>query len=218
MKKILLSAAFVALALMPAMAADVVELPVASTYNWTGFYLGAHVGGGKSKVDWEYSRNGATADHDGSGALGGVQAGYNFQSGNIVYGIEADIAAAKIDGDTSCPNPAYTCESDVKMLGSLRGRIGYTMDRLLIYGTGGLGYGTIEIGTSGPVGTNDTTKTKAGWTLGAGLEYAFNDHWSLKGEYKYFDLGKGDYTVDGGENVEAKVRIHTGVVGLNYKF
>jgi outer membrane immunogenic protein len=217
LKKLLLSAAFLAVALTPAVAADVVELPGASTYNWTGFYLGAHVGGGKSKVDWEYSIGG-TADHDGSGALGGVQAGYNFQSGNIVYGVEADIAAAKIDGDTSCPNPAFSCESDVKMLGSLRGRIGYAMDRLLIYGTGGLGFGTVEIGTSGPIGTNDTTKTRAGWTLGAGLEYAFNDHWSLKGEYKYFDLGKGDYTVDTGLNVEAKVRIHTGVVGLNYKF
>ncbi|MER8928118.1 outer membrane protein [Mesorhizobium sp. M0859] len=217
MKKVFLSAAFLAAALTPAIAADVVELPVASTYNWTGLYLGAHVGGGSSKVDWEYTVGG-TADHDGSGALGGVQAGYNFQSGNIVYGIEADISAAHIDGGTACPNPTFSCDSDVKMLGSLRGRIGYAMDRLLIYGTGGLGFGRVEISTSGPIGTNGTSKTRAGWTLGAGLEYAFTDHWSLKGEYKYFDLGKGDYTVDTGLNVEAKVRIHTGVIGLNYKF
>ncbi|MER9133877.1 outer membrane protein [Mesorhizobium sp. M0768] len=216
MKKLLLSAAFLAVALTPAMAADVVELPVASTYNWTGFYLGAHVGGGKSKVDWEFTAFGTTADHDGSGAMGGAQVGYNFQSGNIVYGVEADISAAKIDGDTDCPNPAFSCESDVKMLGSLRGRIGYAMDRLLIYGTGGLGFGTVEISTS--PATSDTTKTRAGWTLGAGLEYAFDDHWSLKGEYKYFDLGKADYTTGFDENVELKVHIHTGVIGLNYKF
>lgn len=217
MKKFLLSVTFLAIALTPAIAADAVELPVASTHDWSGLYLGAHVGGGGSQVDWAYS-NGLTADHNGSGVLGGVQVGYNIQSGNVVYGIEADISAANIDGGTSCPNPNFSCESNVKMLGSLRGRVGFAMDKLLIYGTGGLGYGTIDISTTSDVvvlGTSGTVRTKAGWTLGAGLEYALDDHWSLKGEYKYFDFGKAKYTID---DVDAKIKIHTGVIGLNYKF
>jgi outer membrane immunogenic protein len=203
-----------------AFAADVVaQLPVASTYDWTGAYVGAHIGGGWDHVDWAYV-GGPDRSHNGSGVLGGLQIGYNFQNDNIVYGVEADISAADVHGSTACPNASWSCGSKIDMLGSVRGRLGWAMDKLLIYGTGGLGYGTVDIRTVDSGGdVFGTKKTKAGWTVGAGAEYAFNPHWTVKAEYKYFDLSRSsDYVVDGGQLVTAKPRIHTAVIGLNYKF
>lgn len=201
------------------MAADAVaQLPAASTYNWSGAYIGAHLGGGWSHIDWTYVNFGTTADHNGDGVLGGVQVGYNFQNGAFVYGLEADISAAGVNGSAHCPSPVWSCESKANMLGSVRGRLGWAMDKVLFYGTGGLGYGTLDIRTVNSGNAFGTKKTRVGWTAGAGVEYAFNQHWTVKAEYKYFDLGSSDYAVDGGEPVRAKTRIHTGIIGVNYKF
>lgn len=221
MKSILLAAAMLSALSTGAMAADAVaELPVASAYNWSGLYAGAHVGGGWNHVDWFFPGFGTSANHSGNGVLGGLQVGYNFQSDNIVYGLEADISAAGIKGATVCPGPAFSCESKVSMLGSVRGRLGWAMDKLLIYGTGGLGYGTVDIHTfyTGDGTTVGTKKTKAGWTIGAGAEYAIVQNWTIKAEYKYFDLGSDDYAVHDGEIVAAKTKIHTAILGVNYKF
>jgi outer membrane immunogenic protein len=219
---ILAAAVLAALTTTGAMAADVVAsepAPVAAMYNWSGLYAGANIGGGWSHIEWAYVLGGNTANHNGSDVLGGLQIGYNFQSDNIVYGLEADISAADIHGGTACPNASWSCDSKVSMLGSVRGRLGWSMDRLLIYGTGGLGYGTVDIHTVSPGGsTFGTKKTRAGWTIGAGAEYALDPHWTLKAEYKYFDLGNSDYAVDGSLIVNAKTQIHTAVIGLNYKF
>lgn len=219
MKAIFVAAAMLAGFATSAMAADALgELPVASAYSWTGAYVGVHAGGGWDHVDFTFLPAPNPANHSGSGGLGGLQAGYNFQTDNIVYGVEADISAAGIDGSTECPNPTFTCGSKVSMLGSVRGRLGLAMDNLLIYGTGGLGYGTVDIYDRNGAGTTfDTKKTKVGWTVGLGGEYAFNQHWTAKAEYKYFDLGSADYMTDG-ELVRAKPQIHTAVIGLNYKF
>ncbi|MET2826229.1 outer membrane protein [Mesorhizobium shangrilense] len=222
MKPTLLAAAVLAaLTSTGAMAADVVAsepAPVAATYNWSGFYAGANIGGGWSHVDWAFLPSLNPANHSGSGVLGGLQIGYNFQNNNIVYGIEADISAADIHGGTACPNPTFSCDSKVSMLGSVRGRLGWTADRLLVYGTGGLGYGTVDISDVNSSGTVfGTKKTRAGWTAGAGIEYALDQHWTVKGEYKYFDLGRADYFTDG-EFVRAKTQIHTAIIGVNYKF
>lgn len=218
MKSILLAASMVAGLATGAMAADAVaELPAASSYNWSGAYIGVHAGGGWDHVDFDFLPAPDPANHSGSGGLGGLQVGYNLQTDNIVYGVEADISAAGINGSTACPNATFTCGSKVSMLGSVRGRLGLAMDNLLIYGTGGLGYGTIDIYDRNAGGTTfDTKKTKAGWTVGLGAEYAFDQHWTAKAEYKYFDLGSDDYLTD--SPVIAKIQLHTAVVGVNYRF
>ncbi len=204
---------------VPATAADMsapLAVPVSS--DWSGFYLGAHLGGGKSIIDWTYDLGG-TADHEGDGVLGGAQAGYNFQSGDWVFGLEADISASGIEGDTDCPNPAFTCSSDAKWLSTVRGRVGYSFDKLLVYGTGGLGIGRFEMSTDNGAGTSgSTTKTDTGWVAGAGVEYAISPRWSVKAEYMYYDFGSTDYTVDGGLGIEVDQRYHTGKVGVNFKF
>ncbi|MFC3165074.1 outer membrane protein [Ciceribacter thiooxidans] len=204
----------------PAAAADMsasLEAPVSS--DWSGFYLGAHAGGGKSIVDWTFAGLGTTADHEGDGAFGGVQAGYNFQSGNWVFGAEADISASGIKGDTACPNPVYTCSSDAKWLSTVRGRVGYSFDNLLVYGTGGLGIGRFEMSTDDGAGDNGgDSRTKTGWVAGAGVEYAISPRWSVKAEYMYYNFGSARYGVYPTQEADIDQRFHTGKIGVNFRF
>jgi outer membrane immunogenic protein len=220
MMLLFLGAAVTGAASGAAFAADALDAAAAApVFNWTGFYIGAHAGGGSSNIGWVYQAGG-TASHHGSGFLGGVQAGYNFQSGSWVFGGEADVSFAGIKGSTPCPNPAYACESHIKWLGSLRGRVGYASNAFLVYGTGGLGFGGVNVQTvQYPVpGVNGQQKTRVGWTLGAGAEMALSNHWTVKAEYMYYDLGKSTHQVDFGLLVDVKTRLHTGKIGLNYKF
>jgi len=211
----------------PASAADqFVDTTAPMVFDWTGFYVGLHGGGAGSRIGWQYVAGG-NASHSGSGAFGGVQAGYNVQNGAWVFGGEADLSYADIDGDTPCPNPVFSCNSDIGWLGSVRGRAGYAFDNLLLYGTAGLGFGSVRIetvdtagGAIPPSGTpvNGERKTRVGWTAGAGAEMAFSDAWSVKGEYLYYDLGRSTYVVDNLNEVSARTRVHTFKVGVNFRW
>ena len=134
--------------------------------NWSGLYVGANGGYG-------WSAN--TDPLDPTGAFGGGQIGYNFQRGNIVFGIEADIQGSGVS------DSGYGLKSSLDYFGSVRGRLGYAFDRALVYGTGGFGYGQV---------TNDGyAETQTGWVAGGGVEYKLTPAWSAKAEYQYFDLG-----------------------------
>lgn len=171
MKKTLaLSAALAAFAVAPA--ANAADIPVrgpmykyappAAVFNWTGMYAGLHLGYGFSD--------------DLDGFTGGVQLGYNWQfSPNIVFGIEADVSGTDMNG-TPGGRPAH-----IDYLGTARARIGYTWDRTMIYGTGGIAFSRAAV-----LGLHDTD---TGWTIGGGLEWAYSNSWSLKAEYLYYDLG-----------------------------
>lgn len=107
-----------------------------------------------------------------------------MQYDSLVFGAEADISYAGINGSTPCPNPDFACQSRINWLGSARLRAGFAFDQVMIYGTGGLGFGNVRMQTVdlvGALGTSGETRTRAGWTLGAGAEFAFADGWSLKG-------------------------------------
>lgn len=203
---------------LPAGTLDTASSPAATVFDWTGAYVGVIGGGGGSNVDWTYVANDSTADHDGSGVLGGLEAGYNYQFGNWVMGVAGDVAGSDISGNTSCPNPTFTCNSKINFLGSLRGRVGFGINRLFVYGTGGLAVGTLDINTERAGVETGTTKTRVGWTAGAGMEYAFSDRLSAKVEYRYIDLGSSDFEVDGGLHVNAHTTANIGLIGLNYKF
>jgi len=202
MKRLFLAAAVMSAVSGAAMAADLPPGPSpyyapASYYNWGGWYAGLNLG-----YQWGDVTNNPTSP---SGLLGGAQVGYNWQNGGFVLGAETDIQLSGAD-DTFAPwkfsNPWF---------GTLRGRIGYAMNNILIYGTGGFAYGDL----TGELAGLEETKTHTGWTLGAGMEVGFTPRWSAKAEYLYMDLADRGYTVTGVNN-----GFETNILrfGVNYHF
>jgi outer membrane immunogenic protein len=156
---------------------------------------------------------------DRSGFIGGGQIGCNYQVQRFVYGIEADFDGAHISGSTTTTTnvpPAFlpgvfTAGSTLNWLGTVRGRVGFTpSDRSLVYATGGLAYGatnhTYSLAFANPpfndAASSNVTDTKAGYVVGAGIEWAFYQNWSVKAEYLYYNLGRStDVTVPGGRTL-----------------
>jgi outer membrane immunogenic protein len=184
-------------------------------YNWTGFYIGGHFGGGvgdDDPVTMQRFTGGGNTPHplqsgtftDYNFAFGGAQAGYNQQFGSWVAGIEADISAgSKRNANlflTEGPI-GYTVNQNVgpEWFGTVRGRLGYLFNpQTLGYVTGGLAYGQTRplnqvVTGPGAVGifafNNGPNSAHTGWVVGAGLEYMIAPKWSIKGEYQYIDLG-----------------------------
>ena len=238
MKKLLIvGASLGALVAMPAMAADVgiprkaaPPPPAPVVYNWTGFYIGANVGGARGNVDWRYVVGGGTGHHDTMGALAGGQIGFNWQTGPFVLGVEADWDWANINGRARCPNPAFDCHSTLDSLGTVRGRLGYATGPLLWYATGGFVWGDQRIETIqrfglpvAPSGTNvnGSRNWATGWTAGVGLEFAVFPsipNLTAKVEWLHYDLERERYTVDNGLQVDAFHRGELIRIGLNYRF
>ena len=169
----------------------------ASYYNWSGLYAGVNAG-----YEWGHVTNSSL---DPSGIAGGGQVGYNWQSGQFVFGAETDIQASAAD-DTFAPwkfsNPWF---------GTLRGRAGYALNNILFYGTLGMAYGEL----SGQLNSLEENKTLVGWTAGAGMEVGLAPKWSAKMEYLYMDLGDRAYTITGVNNGLTSNVLR---LGINYHF
>jgi outer membrane immunogenic protein len=175
---------------MPVKAAPMVVAP----YNWSGFFVGIQGGGAWGTVPNAFDVGfGAVTepDYKTSGALFGGHAGYNWQVGNFVYGVVADIEWANIKGDDGGLG-GVTDQLKNDWRGSFRGRLGYSWDRLLVYATGGVAFGDLKyslIALAPSTGNESVTNTTAGWTVGGGAEYAFLPAWSAFVEYRYTDFG-----------------------------
>lgn len=214
MKKLLLaSAALFALA-APASAADLAArpytkapAPVAAVYNWTGFYLGI-VGGGA----WED----ADSPRMQGGFVGGT-VGYNWQTANVVFGIEADGAWADVNASATALGVTVSSKTDA--MGTVRGRIGWAVNNVLLYGTGGYAWIDNEISVSALGATVSDSKWHSGWTVGAGVEAFVAPQWSVKGEYLYRSLGGETYFSGLGAPINTgTLNFHTVQVGVNYHF
>ncbi len=198
-------------------------------YNWTGFYIGANLGGifgtGSTSVgaypaaDALYFPN--SLGNGPSGWLGGGQVGYNYQVGQGVFGVETDLDWTSLSHSGSYTSGALpggtttlttTGSARMDWLGTLRLRAGFAAtadNRLLIYGTGGLAYGGGS--TWGSVVANGTplswygsnNPTRTGWTIGGGAEYAITNNITLRAEYLYYDLGSQTVTTAGNAAVLA---------------
>lgn len=203
------------------------KAPVAVTYSWTGFYLGINGGGAWGKSSFDYVA-GASVGHNNKGGLIGATLGYNYQlPSHWVLGVEADWDWASIKGSSSCPNPAFECNTKISSIGTLRGRAGYAWNNVLLYATGGLAWERVNVETVNLAGlaiptsgtsTNGTKKWVTGWTVGAGLEYGFAKNWSAKLEYLYADFGTHRYTVDNSLLVDSRQRESIVRGGINYRF
>jgi len=242
-----------------------VKAPVAPVrvFSWTGFYVGANVGFGGDKFEYPFHASAQqleaeapplTSSANGnfsltsSGFFGGGQVGYNYQyANNVVLGLEADFQWSGIKGrfegnqtlnvNGATASTAFGTGSDLVWFGTVRGRLGYAWDRLLVYATGGAAYGKVDTngnfafnGPNGEVQAASVTSggTQWGWTAGAGVEYAFAPQWSFKTEYLYVDLGSRNlfstaindipngFTANATMDVDTK--FHTMKAGVNYRF
>lgn len=171
------------------LAADVAAAP--APYDWTGFYLGAHVGYGSA--DGVQNTIG-TYNTDGNGFIGGGQLGANWQMDQIVLGVEGDVTF----GDMSdiVQNGSIIRRQDVDMLASVRGRVGFAADRALFFATAGWGMADAERTRLNDSGGSDS-QTHDGWVYGGGVEWAMTDMVSLRAEYLHYDLDKQLYVLPG---------------------
>jgi outer membrane immunogenic protein len=188
---------------------------VVSYYNWTGFYAGINAGYGFGSSNWSAIPGTAIKP---KGFLAGGTLGYNWQSGAIVYGIEGDFDWSDVKASAACAG-VLSCETSSSWLATFRGRVGYAFDRWLPYITGGGAYGSVKAAVSLPaLGlAASSSSNQLGWTVGAGLEYAFMGNWSAKLEYLYVDLGSfNSAPAPVVNNVSFKENIVR--AGLNYKF
>jgi len=209
----------------PALAADLprpaYKAPIytAPAFSWSGFYVGLNGGYGWGRSNWTSSA-GTTGDFNVKGWVVGGTLGYNLQTGVWVWGVEGDIDYSNIKGSagTVCTGGATTdCETRNTWLGTARGRVGYAMDRFLPFVTGGLAFGGIKMTPF--TGGASATQTKLGWTLGAGVEWAFMSSWSAKLEYLYADLGTARCpAATCGLDNDVKFRTNLLRVGVNYRF
>jgi outer membrane immunogenic protein len=217
--------------------------PAVAFGGWSGFYLGVDGGSGiaRNPSALAVSFNGVPTTNEQlklspKGYLAGVLAGYNWQSGNWVLGVEADIQGARLKEDSVC---LVVCvagaitdlvEQKVSWFGTARGRLGYAAGPALFYVTGGLAFGdlkttiveTVAIAPTVVAGRSDT---KTGWTAGGGMELAVTSNWSTKTEYLYMDLGSTSLAfsnpVPGAllDHVfQSDSRTHIFRTSLNYRF
>jgi outer membrane immunogenic protein len=191
-----------------AVKAQPAQPPAFLPFTWTGPYAGASGGFG-----W------TSGGVDASGGFGGGQIGYNLQTGNLVFGIEGDIAGAgisqSVNGFTVQGIP-FTSAFTTDTLASLRGRAGVASNSWLFYGTAGGGW--VHDKTSGNLAGAPFSGSEwlSGWTAGAGVEWSFAPNWSTKFEYLHYGLGTPNSfgtTVPSG-----KVDIDTLKIGINYLF
>ena len=213
----------------PAIAADV-RLPVKaphiqSVFDWTGFYIGAHAGFGRGASSAVLTDPAITASSGSfGGVIGGVQAGYNVQlSSGIVLGAEADITFPNYLASNSIAALLATPRSDVveqlDYAGSLRGRIGYASGHWLAYATGGLAWAGERFVNTPAIGSEEKElNVRLGWAAGAGVEYAFAPHWSLRLEYLYSRFEQADIRFPSATQISSSLDLQSIRVGLNRKF
>ncbi len=187
---------------------------MAQAYNWTGFYLGLNGGGGWGDSHWQ-----GIGRADLSGGQVGGTAGYNWQFGHAVLGLEGDIDWNNMQGSLACPGVGGggSCSTSETWLSTVRGRAGYAFGGVLPYVTGGLAVGNIQAAAPNLPGA---TNTNAGWTVGGGIEFALPGNWTAKAEYLHVDLGDFNCGANCGGAPDENVSIHENVVraGVNYHF
>src|SRR5262245_4819901 len=190
------------LATGPALAADISPFgkapsPTGLGYNWSGPYFGINLGYLWGTV--------TTLRVNPRGFAGGVQAGYNWQVGQAVFGGEADLQVSAAE-DTFAPftfsNPWF---------GTVRGRAGYAFDNVLLYATAGLAYGRGRLEIPGL----SETRTHLGWAGGGGVEIGLTPDWSAKAEYLFIGLSDKTYVVSG---INSGIDSHLVRAGVSYRF
>jgi opacity protein-like surface antigen len=251
--------------------------PIDPSYNWSGFYAGAHGGyatGSTTSANFDPAAHATTLiREDGfrveeatapfglstapKGGFGGIQAGYNWQAVGSpwVFGIEADASFGRVRGEDAKPfsvvasfggegdashTGAARLRRTIDAFGTVRSRIGYAADTMLVYATGGLAWASVETrfavdsvafppladihpedrATLTSAGNVSTKDVRVGYAVGGGAEWAFARSWSIKAEYVYLGFSRGGnaLVIPGGVANAAHFDLHTVKGGINYRF
>jgi outer membrane immunogenic protein len=233
MRKLLLigvcASAFVA---APALAADlparaypaqVASVPV---FSWTGFYLGANIGGAWSKSTITDNVTGASLSSSSNGFIGGGQVGYNWQFGSWILGVEGDIDGTSINKTSNAVPTAFgtlQASASTDWIATLAGRVGFAFDHWMIYGKGGGAWvqnsATLSNLTTGA--SASASDTASGWMAGVGAEWAFAGPWSAKLEYNHVELDNWSPSTSSviiNDRLNLSRHIDMVKFGVNYRF
>jgi outer membrane immunogenic protein len=192
-RKFLISAAALAVA-APALAADLtspapppVYPPAVPLFTWTGPYVGLQIGYAWGTDTLTVFPFGFGTNFTPNGVVGGGHIGYNLQLNQFVAGLEGDVEGTGIDRSFSPGGALY--DTSIPVQGSIRGRLGVAFDRALLYATGGAAFASFDNSVRAFPGFDQTSTSRAGWTIGGGIEYAITGNWSIRAEYRYADFG-----------------------------
>lgn len=216
-----------------ATAAAAADMPVkarpvpAPVHQWTGFYLGGHLGYGWGTADLFDPAANSSVRTSVDGILGGAQIGYNYQTGAWVFGVEADLSLTDIAGNTrvvAANGDVSTSNPRLRWTSLVTGRIGYVWGPALLYVKGGAAFAKFHYYaddiTNGTTAATNINRT--GWTVGGGLEYALNSAWSVRGEYDYLDFNRKNFGLVDSTGTPATLALtqplHEVRFGLNYRF
>jgi outer membrane immunogenic protein len=184
-------------------------------YSWTGFYIGAHLGWGWTDFDWMRGNGALVTSSDGSGFLGGLQGGFNYQfAPNWLVGLESQFSLTGIGGEE-------TLRRDINWVTTLGPRFGYTFGSGFVYAKGGVAWVGTDFLASPPLQVSSDSDMKTGWFIGGGIEHVLWNRFSAKIEYNYIGLGSERVTLTGPSGdgtVDVDRPVHIVKVGINYRF
>jgi opacity protein-like surface antigen len=199
------------------------------TYDWTGFYVGAHFGGafniGDGTIGPALLGGAMTSSLDSSGALGGFQLGYNWQvAPHWLAGIEGELSWSAIEARTNYVNAttAVSLQSNYNNMQTVAARLGYVRGPLLTYVKAGGAWANVDYAVTAGGAVNGSASLNAersGWMFGTGIEYALSRTWSAKAEYSFLDFGSTTVASNmlvPGDQLAARDQVHEVKAGVNY--
>ncbi len=197
--------------------------------NWTGLYVGGHFGYVQSRARLgDPTTPGITATDTLKGFLAGGQVGFNYQVNNWVFGLEADLSGSNADASQTLVNTATNnadrATEKLRWMSLVTARAGYALDRALLYVKGGVAFGGFRFDAQDLVtgASASSSYNQAGWTVGAGVEYALNANWSVRAEYDYVGFGNKTLTLTDSAGATTQVTVkqdmHQFKSGINYRF
>ncbi len=189
--------------------------PPLPVFTWTGLYIGGQVGYQWGTTGWDIHTDPplpasllGEPTYSDQGVVGGGHIGFNYQVNQFVFGVEGDVEGTSYSGSLTQGSPSAVPGSEqnttrINIEGSIRGRVGWAWDRVLIYGTGGAAFADFRnaFNISGvpapivgyPPFFDSGSFGRVGWTAGGGVEYAIDPNWSVRAEYRYTDYGSYDF-------------------------
>lgn len=184
---------------------------------WSGLYIGVNAGGAFGNFSANAKSGPFTAElgsMNANGFIGGGQVGGQIQYGHVVYGVEGDFQGSSQSGNFNVLGIPAT--GSMPWFATMRGRLGWAVDNVLLYGTGGMAVVDGKVSASAFGVTASTEKSHIGWTAGGGVEWAFAPHWTAKAEYLYLDGGNIEIANVGGVAINGRIKDSVVRAGLNY--